>query len=406
MKYKIILIIIFLAFIKKSNAQWFLATNEFTGIGDRSYAIDACDSNTVVFSTSSAEYSIPSKVFITRNGGKTWKNISPFKISVVALEYISICDSLHIWGITSKGQIYATSDGGENWKVQFSDTTKTKFMNYIKMFDLNNGIAMGDALNPQNDPAVFLKTTDGGNTWVSMNDSAFGGYSSKGRIDFINPSVGYFFALGLNSEQLYKTIDGASHWKKTEFNGLVEVLKFYNKDIGLVKDNLGKIQRTFDGGLTWQQFNNVPVAYGTDFEFLPDDPSSVWYLSSGLFFSNDTGRTWIKQEIIDSNLITRDIVFPDDQHGWILCDNGKLFYTNNNGGMITEVKNEKPKSLPREFRLEQNYPNPFNPTTTIKYSIPTVKEQNFTNVQIKVYDILGKEISTCKRRKTTRKLQS
>ncbi len=46
-------------------------------------------------------------------------------------------------------------------------------------------------------------------------------------------------------------------------------------------------------------------------------------------------------------------------------------------------------AIPDEFKLYQNYPNPFNPSTTINYQI---KEQSF--VTIKVYDILGKEIST------------
>ncbi|RPI75362.1 MAG: T9SS C-terminal target domain-containing protein [Ignavibacteriales bacterium] len=41
------------------------------------------------------------------------------------------------------------------------------------------------------------------------------------------------------------------------------------------------------------------------------------------------------------------------------------------------------------FYLEQNYPNPFNPSTKIIYSI-----ENYGFVSLKVYDVLGNEIST------------
>ncbi|MCB0750400.1 MAG: T9SS type A sorting domain-containing protein, partial [Ignavibacteriae bacterium] len=39
--------------------------------------------------------------------------------------------------------------------------------------------------------------------------------------------------------------------------------------------------------------------------------------------------------------------------------------------------------------------NPFNPTTIIKYSVPNVVS-NFSsnNVELKVYDVLGREIKT------------
>jgi hypothetical protein len=51
---------------------------------------------------------------------------------------------------------------------------------------------------------------------------------------------------------------------------------------------------------------------------------------------------------------------------------------------------------PIEFLLEQNYPNPFNPSTTIKYSIPNVisTEGRNLNVVLKLYDILGNEVTT------------
>ncbi|MCD6116933.1 T9SS type A sorting domain-containing protein, partial [bacterium] len=46
-------------------------------------------------------------------------------------------------------------------------------------------------------------------------------------------------------------------------------------------------------------------------------------------------------------------------------------------------------SPPSDFALTQNYPNPFNPETTINYQIAEESE-----VTIKVYSLLGREIKT------------
>ena len=64
--------------------------------------------------------------------------------------------------------------------------------------------------------------------------------------------------------------------------------------------------------------------------------------------------------------------------------------------------------LPTKFELKQNYPNPFNPTTTIKYSIPSVIARSEATrqsagmlVQLKVYDMLGREVATLVNREQT-----
>jgi hypothetical protein len=54
---------------------------------------------------------------------------------------------------------------------------------------------------------------------------------------------------------------------------------------------------------------------------------------------------------------------------------------------ITDVEDEE--IIPTVFKLEQNYPNPFNPSTKIKFAVPEK-----SNVLIKVYDILGSEVTT------------
>jgi hypothetical protein len=50
---------------------------------------------------------------------------------------------------------------------------------------------------------------------------------------------------------------------------------------------------------------------------------------------------------------------------------------------------EPVNGVPTTFGLAQNFPNPFNPTTTFEYAI---SNQSF--VQLKVYDLLGREVRT------------
>ena len=56
------------------------------------------------------------------------------------------------------------------------------------------------------------------------------------------------------------------------------------------------------------------------------------------------------------------------------------------GSNIVSVEEE---NIPATFELFQNYPNPFNPETTISYKV-----QAASNVSLKVYDVLGREVVT------------
>ncbi len=134
-----------------------------------------------------------------------------------------------------------------------------------------------------------------------------------------------------------------------------------------------------------------------------------------LFNENNSplpGDAWIHNIFIDNY---NNVWFA---FGDILENSNGLACYNENG--ITDIQNYN-GFIPYKNELLQNYPNPFNPTTTIKYTIPSViasersersnlsnspqnlqiatnltasNSRNDANVRLIVYNILGEEIAT------------
>jgi len=258
---------------------------------------------------------------------------------------------------------------------------------------------MGDPADSTK-PAVFLKTTNGGVDWISQNQTELIGKWSGDiwrRVDFVNIDVGYFYTFQAFPPTIYKTTNSGKNW--TVFNDTIRcnVIKAYDENIFIAEyDNI--VSRTIDAGQSWESNQFDSLFWGNDIEFIPDNPAKVWYSSYllNVFFSSDTGKSWGKEfELI--NLRPNDIVFTDENNGWLLTNapatasKTRIFRTTNggHGGIVVSIDNDEAEINPIGFKLGQNYPNPFNPSTRIQYSVSSTQK-----VTLKVFDLLGNEVAT------------
>jgi hypothetical protein len=124
-----------------------------------------------------------------------------------------------------------------------------------------------------------------------------------------------------------------------------------------------------------------------------------------IFITTNEGNSWTEVSIPagENNYQLRSIFFINEMTGWTVGDGGAILKTTNGGFTFTTGIESKNNTIPKSYALYQNYPNPFNPVTKIKFDITSgfpstegrpVGARGNDRVVLKVYDILGKEIST------------
>ncbi|WP_235921067.1 WD40/YVTN/BNR-like repeat-containing protein [Foetidibacter luteolus] len=245
------------------------------------------------------------------DGGHTWewKTVPGFeKRDFRDIEAFSATTAI-IMAIAEPAVILKTTDGGQNWKQVFADTTKGMFLDAMDFYDNQSGVVIGDPINGK----LFLAfTNDGGETWqpapmdkrpaVDAGEACFA--SSGSNIHLLRGNNFLVITGGVNSRLFYNTtafnIPVMKGGETTGGNGIA----VFNRNIAIVGGDFSKKDRSDSCYVFFDQFTK---AANPRFATLPKTPfsyhSGVAFISSGdiiacglngVDISKDNGINWKK----------------------------------------------------------------------------------------------------------------
>lgn len=373
-----------------------ICCNEFARVESISNAANGDVHLQVSYATS------PYSFLKSSNNGETWESIfSDFSYKQMMVSAIAerpdgkmVISALVEEDMRYRFHIFIADDPFDSlkyWKKIDNEFPDSLLITSFAVDSSNNIFALTrwDYPAPTQSRIFFLAAGD--SQWVDRNN----GLPDKIKITSVIPLSNGVILLASLNKGIYRSTDNGISWKVVDseykdwniiafnINNKGEVFAIINSRAFISKDN----------GNTWN-LANQGLPSGGIWSMTTADNNDLYAFGKDtiLYRSTSNGGSWqyyqkAPQLWGGGNYLGIYLI--------LINKAGFLFLTNSSGIISSRNKitsfnsQEKNSEVVMEYSLTQNYPNPFNPSTIIQFEMPL---PGF--VSIKVYDVLGKEVST------------
>lgn len=208
--------------------------------------------------------------------GRSWRQArTPTQAMLTATYFINETKG---WAVGHDSSIWATEDGGLNWRQQHSDTKSGTPLLDVWFKNANFGIAVGGY-------GAYFETHDGGRNWKSRQilegDKHINAIAGQGERIYLAGESGL----------LYVSDDSGNAWRvaTSPYSGSFFGLLALPDNVALAFGLRGHIVRSADGGLTWQAAHNPMRASLMGGDLTEKGDIFLSGLGGALLYSHDQG---------------------------------------------------------------------------------------------------------------------
>lgn len=336
---------------------------------------------------------VDGNIYRTTNGGTTWATL--LQQPATSFRCVGFADSLRGWvgnlGLgswsptTDTVPLYGTTDGGLTWTPATIIGPTPAGICGINV--VNDSIAY--AVGRVGGPGHILKTTNGGQTWISTPAPPPMFYLID--VKFFSPDTGFVSGTtgATNSERpgIFYTVDGGQNWQQVaglpDFQGICWKLTFPSRQVGYSsveawqgQDSI-PVLKTTDGGLTWAT-KQISLSYFWN--------QGIGFLDEQLGYC---GATTTKRTTDGGDTWTNIALFPQNFNRFRKINDSLAYACGSRvyKYSVTAVDVEEAVVEASELRFENPAPNPFRERTKISYVLPEDGE-----VDLRVYDWTGRPV--------------